>query len=245
MIVTHEETSVLDIMKSITKVILPEPVLATLSRLRSEFRSRIIGVPTVPPGTDLVGYETLIQFIQLYDILAVEGDLVDIGAFLGGGTCKLSIFLERRRSPKRLYAIDVFDPTFDRTANTDGTTMASLYLNILGVYEGKSQWEIFQEVTKGCKNVVILKGDSRNVRIPCKMLCFGFIDGHHDPEYVENDFYLIWDRLSSRGAVAFHDYEWDLPQTTATIEKLVARHAREIQETHHDKNKHILFIIRK
>ncbi|HIE43262.1 MAG TPA: hypothetical protein EYP78_00500 [Candidatus Omnitrophica bacterium] len=105
----------LNIMKSTAKKILPKPVLGILLKLRDEFRSKISGVSIVLTGTDWVGYETLIRFIKKKDILSVEGDLVEIGAFLGGGTYKLSKFLEKQRSSKRLYVIDIFDPTFDWT----------------------------------------------------------------------------------------------------------------------------------
>jgi hypothetical protein len=232
-------------MKSIAKRILPKPVLGILLKLSDEFKSKISGVPIAPSGSDWVGYETLITFIKKNDILSVEGDLVEIGTFLGGGAYKLSKFLEKQRSSKKLYVIDIFDPTFDWTVNTDGSPMATLYRNALKVYEGKSQWEVFLEVMKECNNIVILKHNSKNIKIPSNILCFGFIDGNHDLEYVENDFYLIWSKLSSKGAVAFHDYEWDLPQTTAKMKELVNRHASEIQETYHDKNKHVLFVIKR
>lgn len=203
--------------------------------------------PSTPlPGTDCVGYETLIDFIVSNDILSVYGDLIEIGTFLGGGAYKLSRFLEREtKSSKRLYVIDVFDPNFDWTTDTVGIAMATYYHRILGAFESQSQWEVFREVTKECNNIVVLRGDSKDIEIPTNSLCFGFIDGNHDPEYVENDFYLIWSILSSNGGVAFHDYENKLPQVTAKINELVSRHVPEISETYHDENKHILFLIKK
>ncbi len=200
-----------------------------------------------PPmrGSDWVGYEVILDFIKRYQLLEVEGDMVEIGTFLGGGAYKIAKFLEKSGSSKKLYVIDIFDATFDWTKNTDGNTMANLYLNALKGYQGKSQWEIFSDVTKKCKNIHCLKGDSKNIEIPCNHLCFGFIDGNHSPEYVENDFYLIWAKLSSRGLVAFHDYEWDLPQTTTTIKELVNKHNSEILQTHHEKTSHIIFIVKK
>lgn len=216
-----------------------------MSILRNKFNNKANNIPIALSYADLVGYETLIEFIKLHGILSVQGDLVEIGAFLGGGTYKLSKFLEGKRSSKKLYVIDIFDPTFDRTVNNDGNEMATLYLNRLKAYGRKTQWNVFLENTKGCKNVFVLKSDSKYVTIPSNNLCFGFIDGNHKPEYVENDFYLVWNKLFSKGVVAFHDYEWDLPQTTIKIEELVSRHFFEIQGTYFDKNKHILFIVKK
>src|SRR5665647_1165813 len=37
------------------------------------------------PPIDLVGYETLLHFMVLNNTLLVDGDLVEIGTFLGGG----------------------------------------------------------------------------------------------------------------------------------------------------------------
>jgi len=91
----------------------------------------------------------------------------------------------------------------------------------------------------------VIKGDSKLAEIPSDHLSFGFIDGNHDPEYVESDFYLIWNKLSPAGAVAFHDYEWDLPQTTARIKALTVRHAAQICTTEFDPDGHILFVVRK
>lgn len=201
--------------------------------------------PLSPARTDYVGYETLIEFIKANDILSVEGDLVDIGAFLGGGTRKLSEFLVTEKSIKKVYAIDVFNPALDKIEDTEGIAMATYYQNILKDHNNRSQWEIFSQTIKGCKNIVVIKSDTKNIHLSLlpASLCFGFIDGNHAPSYVENDFYLVWNILSSGGAVAFHDYEHKLPQTTAKIQQLVSKHASEIDKTYHDKKKHILFII--
>ncbi len=200
--------------------------------------------PVPPARTDFVGYETIIDFIKANAILSVEGDLVDIGAFLGGGTRKLSKFLTKNRSKKTLYAIDIFNPTVDQTRDTEDIAMATYYQRILDAHAGKSQWEIFSQTIKGCKNIVVINGDTKDIELISR-LCFGFINGGHEPQYAENDFYLVWNKLSSGGAVAFHDYEHKLPETTAKIKQLVSRHAFEIEKTYHDKNKHILFVIKK
>ena len=73
--------------------------------------------------------------------------------------------------------------------------MRENYQKILKEFAGKTQVEIFSETIRGCKNIVVLKGDSKNIVIPTDKICFGFIDGNHFSSYVESDFYLIWDRL--------------------------------------------------
>lgn len=197
-----------------------------------------------PFGTDWVGYETLIQFIESNCILSVPGDIVEIGTFLGGGAYKIAKFLEKKGSSKRLFVVDIFDPTFDCTVNSFNKDMKSLYLRALEKYKGKSQYAVFSEVTQGCKNIVVLAGDSKKLTVPSERLCFAFIDGNHDPQYAENDFYLVWNKLGSNGAVAFHDYGSILPQTTAKIDELIRKHGSEIKNTIHLKKKNILFIMK-
>lgn len=203
--------------------------------------------PNVRPpfGTDWVGYETLIQFIETNDLLSVPGDLVEIGTFLGGGAYKISKFLDKVNSVKHLFVVDVFDPNFDCTVNVAKKEMKSLYLKALSKYKGKSQFAVFSDVTEGCKNIVVLTGDSKKLVVPWEKLCFGFIDGNHDPTYVENDFYLIWQKLSANGAVSFHDYKGDLPQTTSKIDELISKHSSEVKKTVVCKKKNIIFILKK
>src|SRR5450759_863981 len=94
-----------------------------------------------PLGTDFIGYNSIIDFFNFNSILNVEGDIVEIGTFLGGGAIKISKYI-RGRSAKRLFIIDVFDPNFDWTKSTDGQSMASIYRDALSRYKGKTQFEI-------------------------------------------------------------------------------------------------------
>lgn len=178
-----------------------------------------------PLGTDLSGYEVILDLIRDLRLYELEGDLLEIGTFLGGGAYKLSKYLERVAPMKKLYVVDIFDPSFDWTENTEGKSMAEIYLSHL---RGLSQEEIFKKIIKGCSNIVIIKSDSKQAHIPADKLCFAFIDGCHDPSYVENDFYLAWTRLISGGVVGFDDYGYDLPQVTKTIDLLISRHEKEI-----------------
>jgi len=192
-----------------------------------------------PDGIDLVGYETLIDFMRAKGVFGVPGDIVEIGAFCGGGTYKLARSLLHLRSSKRVIAVDCFDVTFDNTQCTEGIPMSQLYARCLG---GRSQMEMFCKVTRGLQNVVVIAADSRRVSLPTDAVCFAFIDGNHAPDYVRNDFLLVWEKLSPGGVVAFHDYGYDLPMVTSTLDDLCAQHRSEIQESYVDAQKHILFI---
>ena len=133
--------------------------------------------------------------------------------------------LEKLKSDKKIYAIDIFNPEFDKTVSTSGIAMSKLYKRIL---KNKNQYEIYNEITKDCKNIITLVGDSKKLSLPCEKIVFAYIDGNHSSEYVKNDFYLIWNKLVSRGVVTFDDYGYDLPQVTKTIHKLIGEQSNNI-----------------
>ncbi|MBE0480814.1 MAG: class I SAM-dependent methyltransferase [Dehalococcoidia bacterium] len=192
-------------------------------------------------GIDFVGYEVLIEFIEERRLYELEGDIIEIGSFMGGGTAKLARYAARYG--KKAYAVDVFDITRDTTPGADGTPMCDVYQAFL---EGRSQAEVYAETIKGLDNVVTIAGDSRGVRLPeGQAFMFGFIDGNHQPEYVTNDFYLVWRCLVPGGAVAFHDYGCELPEVTAAIDGLVERHRDEIENVEEIREKHIILLTRK
>lgn len=195
-------------------------------------------------NTDWVGYHHLVEFINEHDLLSIPGDMVEIGTLFGGGARKLSEFLIDQESPKTLYVVDIFDLETDQTVTTQGESMASCYNEALQFnFQGKTQWEVFCLVTESCRNIVPLKQDSKKVTLPCDSLCFGFIDGNHQPDYVESDFYLVWNLLHPGGGMAFHDYDFDLPEVTKTIDMLVARHQDEIRISNPGPN-NLFFLIR-
>jgi len=97
------------------------------------------GFSPPPPFTDMSGYEILLDTIIQLKIYQLEGDFVEIGVFLGGGTYKLSKLLEKLKVNKKIYAIDIFDPEFDKTTCVEGLAMSELYKRIL---KGRNQYEI-------------------------------------------------------------------------------------------------------
>lgn len=144
-----------------------------------------------------------------------------------------------------MLAVDVFDPDKDLTMNNLGFTMAQYYQTAMEEYSGISQEEIFDNETRACGNVIKIKNDSMCIdELPVRSVCFAFIDGNHDPEYIRNDFYLAWNKLSSRGCIAFHDYEGDIPESTKTIKELEEKHNSEIICRHQIKSSWLLFLIR-
>jgi hypothetical protein len=195
----------------------------------------------VSKAIDFVGYESLIDFINEHHLYHLAGDIVEIGAFVGGGTIKLAKLAHAYR--KKVFVIDVFDPTADQTATPDGVKMSEIYLAFL---EGKLQYEAYCENTRKCGNIVTIKEDSKKVKLPVNQkFMFGFIDGNHQPDYVRNDVLLVWRHLVSGGVVGLHDYKSELPGVTRTIDRLLDEKRREIRDTFEIGEKHIILVMKK
>lgn len=189
---------------------------------------------------DFVGYEVLLDLIKTRSLYKLEGDLIEIGAFMGGGTVKLA--RSAHKHGKRVFAIDIFDPASDATATPDGTRMCDIYLAFL---EGRSQLEVYEEVVRGWDNIITIRQDSKTVSFPAEQkFIFGFIDGNHQPDYVRNDFSIIWSNLTPGGVLGFHDYNTELSDVTRCVDTLIAEHTDEISETQEIKPQHIILLVK-
>jgi hypothetical protein len=200
----------------------PKRVSSTLDAIK--FRLRW-GFPPPPPWSDWVGYEVLLSEIEGHGADSVPGDVLEIGALLGGGTAKLCQWFARHAPDKRVISIDVFDPSFDPSVTCEGWPMTDLYRRSL---ENRDQRSIFDEVTRDCTNLTVVAGDSTEVDVPTDQLAFAFVDGSHVPSVVRSDFELVWGLLAPGGIVAFHDYGGDLPGVTHALHACIGEHGAEI-----------------
>ncbi|MBM3132959.1 MAG: class I SAM-dependent methyltransferase [Chloroflexi bacterium] len=183
--------------------------------------------PDTPPP-DFVGYDNLIAFVRQRALYKLEGDLIEIGAFMGGGTVKLAKFA--RDYGKKVFVVDIFEPALDQTLSPRGTTACDVYLAFL---EGRSMIEVYREATRDFDNIVTIREDSKKVRFgKGQKFCFGFIDGCHQEAFVLSDFAAIWPNLVSGGALGFHDWEFaDWPEVTTAVKSILAKHKEDIAET--------------
>ena len=174
---------------------------------------------------EYVGYENLIRFIEDRALQHLEGDIIEIGAYMGGGTVKLARFAKKYH--KKVFAVDTFDPGVDLTVGRGGVTAGEVYQAFL---EGPSMFEVYEKTTHGCDNIVTIRKDSRCLAFPREQkFFFGFVDGCHQKSYVENDFAVIWPQLVSGGAIGFHDYKFDdWPEVTPAVDQIVSDHRGEI-----------------
>ena len=179
-----------------------------------------------PPWSDLTGYRNnILEVIDRNGICHLQGDVVEIGTFLGGGTYYLSRYFGKRAPEKKVIAVDIFNPSVDATVNVMGRRMSDMYA---GTLSGRSQRAIFDDVTRGCGNLLVIAQDSMGLELPTERVCFSYIDGNHDPRYVRSDFSLVWCLTIPRGWVAFDDYGEDLPEVTETINRIIGERADEI-----------------
>ena len=194
--------------------------------LKKVFRN-ILGIKA--PPDEFVGYDKILAFIKERAPLKSEGDIIEIGAFMGGGTIKLAKFA--RKYGKKVYVIDIFEPVLDQTMSPGGVTACDVYLAFL---EGRSMQEVYQETTRGFDNIITTKEDSMKVKLDKEQkFVFGFIDGCHQRAYVENDFHLIWPHLVSGGIIGCHDYKYDdWPEVTEAVDSLLNEYKSEISEVH-------------
>ena len=184
---------------------------------------------------DFVGYEVLIDFMKRRALHKLEGDIAEIGAYMGRGTAKLAKFAQRYG--KKVYAVDIFDPSLDTTMSKSGIRAGDVYEAFL---QGRSMLETYQASIRGLDNIITIREDSRKVSFPAEQrFVFGFIDGCHQQAYVANDFHVVWPHLVSGGAVGLHDYRFnDWPEVTKAADKLIHEHEREIREAYEIEGKY-------
>jgi GT2 family glycosyltransferase len=178
-----------------------------------------------PKWSTLTGYEHILEVILERRLHELDGDLVEIGVFLGGGVQQLAHLWERLAPDRKVVAVDLFELGADHTAADTGIKMDDIYRTVLG---GHDQRAVYESVVAGCRNVQTIKGDSTVVDIPTERISFAHIDGNHDPAYVRSDFERLWPKVAPGGVVAFDDYGLDLPDVTNTVDALRAERAREI-----------------
>jgi len=144
-------------IKKNIKKILPRLIKNFIKTLIFIYKYRFFPPPS---WSDLSGYDILLDTIIKHKIYLLEGDFVEIGSLLGGGTYKLSKLIQRLKVNKKIYAIDIFNPNFDKTYCTRGLTMAEIYGKKIN---GKNQYELYQKITTKCKNIITIVGNSMKI----------------------------------------------------------------------------------
>ncbi len=175
---------------------------------------------------DFVGYEAHVKYINENSIYGLEGDILEIGAFMGGGSFKLANYINQFN--KKLHVVDIFDTNFDDTINDRGERMFEIYNKILGK---RNLYNEFKKNTHNCSNIILHKTDSKKLILDKNSkLCFSFIDGNHDADYVRSDFELAYQHTVHNGIISLHDYGGDLPRVTKEIESIISEYKNKISQ---------------
>ena len=176
---------------------------------------------------DFVGYEKLVSFMKERELQKLEGDIIEIGVFMGGGTIKLAKFAKKYK--RKVFAIDTFETIPDETISKSGILACDVYKAFL---EGHSMLDIYRNTTRGFDNIITINQDSMKVNFDKEQkFIFGFVDGCHQSAYISNDFNTIWPHLVPGGAIGFHDYKYDdWPEVTPAVDKLIDEHKNEIKD---------------
>jgi hypothetical protein len=141
-------------------------------------------------------YDFILKLIHNQRVPITEGNFVEIGCFLGGGTVKLCEFMLERDSAFRVVVVDTFKPTEQSYVD-----------HINSHFPGESQRRVFDRVTKDYANLLVIPHSSFALELPVVQIAAAFIDGGHATEVAINDFLLVWNKLRPRGLIVFHDYK--------------------------------------
>ena len=186
---------------------------------------------------DFVGYEKLVAFMKERDLQKLEGDIIEIGVFMGSGTIKLAKFAKNYK--KKVFAIDTFETIPDETTSRSGILACDVYKAFL---EGHSMLDIYRNTTRSFDNIITINQDSMKVNFDKEQkFIFGFVDGCHQSVYINNDFNTIWPHLVPGGAIGFHDYKYDdWPEVTPAVDKLIDEHKDEIKDVVEIEGKYLI-----
>jgi hypothetical protein len=103
-------------------------------------------------------------------------------------------------------------------------TVSRLIIYIGDCLVEKAKREIFDRNTSFAKNIVVkFPADTK--------LCFSFIDGNHDPEYVKSGFSLAWGSTVPGGIVAFHDSQTGVAVRDQRSNELIQANMSAIRDT--------------
>jgi hypothetical protein len=100
----------------------------------------------------------------------MAGDILDLGAFLGGSTASLAHGVRSSKKTRTIHSFDRFE--FDESAK-----FTYLYKKGHGFYEGSDSLPLFQKLTEGFKGFIkSYKGDITKAPCPTDAIAILFVD---------------------------------------------------------------------
>jgi len=160
---------------------------------------RLWGTTHWAEGDGMMPADELLAIYRLAATWPVEGDIVELGAWIGHTTCYLATAC-RVRGRGRVHAVDTFaghkegDAQYDAIRHYQGSTLGTFDQRIAG--SNLNDW-VDRHVGFTCDVAGRYVGD------PIRLL---FIDADHSYEGVRSDFELWSPLVADGGVIVFHDY---------------------------------------
>ena len=138
---------------------------------------------------------------KLAEMSGPEGEIVEIGSFMGKSTCWLAAGIVDSPSPRRIYAVDHFKGSIEHQVGRFcenkaiaecGTTLTAFRENLINV-----KLDRYVNPIVGSSEEIAAKWN--------KPICLLFIDGDHSYEGVKKDFEMWSPFVVKGGLIAFHD----------------------------------------
>lgn len=158
----------------------------------------------------ILDYDYIIDVIDgKYNILEVDGNFLEVGAFFGVGTGKLADYL--KYSHKKIIAVDCFDIKYDDTLRNDGKSMRKLYKTFCDGDECNKQYDIYRENISEYNNITTIKKNTRFVGKEMMMVdglrnAFILLDGSKSSKIFRLDLLKAWETLNFNGVLCIPDY---------------------------------------
>lgn len=163
-------------------------------------------------GDGMMPPEQLLEVYRLATTWPVEGDIVELGAWVGLTTSYLATACQVR-GRGMVHAVDTFAGTRE-----GGTTYPSVER-----FGGSTLDAFHDQIARAgaCDAVETLIGDTTEVAAayaggPIRLL---LIDADHSYDGVRNDFASWWPHVAPGGLIVFHDY--DMPEVARFIDREV------------------------
>lgn len=189
----------------------------------------------------LADYDFVVKLFSQYQLGGLEGDILELGSWLGFGTAELAALA--KPYGKMVHTADRF-PTDFGEPETVTAVSARRYLNL---YPGLTQRQVFDLNTREYPDIVVHAGDIMELTFPLTQ-CFvcSVIDADHDAEEIRYYLELIWSHATPGGLIFVNDY--GNPETldiTEATDKLVASKQNEILRLHLKRERRIMAIAKR
>lgn len=187
----------------------------------------------------LADYDFVARLFHQYQLGRLEGDILELGCFLGFGTARLAALA--RPSGKVVHTADWFLADFGKPE----TVTAVSTRRYLRLYPGLTQREVFDQNTRAFPNIAVHAGDIMKLTFP-PVQCFvcSVIDaGHEDAEYYLK---LSWSHTTPGGLMFLNDYlNPECPELVEAGNEFISANRDQISAMHLRKERRIIAIVKR